>query len=117
MYRVENAPNDGGVLDERPLLREKRVLDADGPPEQPGLSHRDFVFNFEYTVASAEPTDVVSETPIENERAFAYSARWLGDLLAHNEARTCTCCSGAFQSEGRDGQVVCGHCGPEGHVH
>jgi hypothetical protein len=78
--RAAQAADDGDdVYEESPLLREQLVLDADGPPEQPGLSHRDFAFNFEYTVASAEPTDVVSDAPIQDQRAFAYAARWLGE--------------------------------------
>jgi hypothetical protein len=55
------------------------VLDADGPPDTPGLSHRGVAFNFEYTVASAEPTDVVSFEPLEDSRAYAYAVRWLVD--------------------------------------
>lgn len=60
--------------------RRESLLDADGPPSLPGLSHRWWALLFEYTVASAEPTDVSSAEPIDNERAYAYAARWLLEI-------------------------------------
>jgi hypothetical protein len=60
--------------------RRSTILDAVGPPTIPGLSHRDWAFSFEYLIASAEPTDVASFEPIEDDRAFAYTARWLLDV-------------------------------------
>jgi len=54
------------------------------------------------------------------------SARWLAELLAANEAKTCACCDSAFPPEepvetemdvDEAEEAVCGHCGPEGHVH
>ena len=76
----------GGVVwlcrpaDSAAQQRESALLDADGPPSQPGLAHRGTTFNFEYMVASAEPTDVTSVEPIEGERAFAYAGRWLVEV-------------------------------------
>ena len=57
--------------------RRDEILDADGLPSLPGLSHRGVAFNFEYTVAAAKATDPVSHRPIETGAAYAYSARWL----------------------------------------
>jgi hypothetical protein len=57
--------------------RRDRNLEVEGLPSLPGLSHRDVAFNFEYTVAVAEATDVISHRPIESGSAYAYSARWL----------------------------------------
>lgn len=56
------------------------VLDAQAQPDQPGLSHRGVAFNFEYLVASAEPTDVTTVEPIRDARAYAYAVRWLVDF-------------------------------------
>jgi hypothetical protein len=63
--------------DARAQARRNEVLDADGPPSIPGLSHRDWAFDFEYMVAGAEATDVVSYQPIESGNAYAYAAHWL----------------------------------------
>ena len=57
--------------------RQSEVLDAYGPPSLPGLSHGGWAFDFDYTFAGAEATDVVSYQPIPRGRAFAYAARWL----------------------------------------
>lgn len=59
--------------------QERRFLDAAGPPTLPGLSHDGWAFDFEYTVAAARATDVVSFEPIDDQRALAYTARWLVD--------------------------------------
>ncbi len=56
------------------------LLDRQAQPDQPGLSHRGVAFNFEYLVASAEPTDVTSVRPIQDARAYAYAVRWLVDV-------------------------------------
>ncbi len=56
------------------------ILDAQAQPNQPGLSHRGVAFNFEYLVASAEPTDVTTVRPIRDARAYAYAVRWLVDV-------------------------------------
>jgi hypothetical protein len=56
------------------------ILDAQAQPDQPGLSHRGVAFNFEYMVASAEPTDVTTVQPIRDSRAYAYAVRWLVDV-------------------------------------
>ena len=56
--------------------REDALLDREGPPNAPGLSHRDIAFNYEYTFASAEPVDPVSLQPIAR-RSFAHAARYL----------------------------------------
>ena len=56
------------------------ILDAQGQPDQPGLSHRGVAFNFEYLVASAEPTDVTTVQPIRDSNAYAYAVRWLVDF-------------------------------------
>lgn len=53
------------------------VLDADGPPSLPGLSHQGVRTAFELLFATAEPTDVTSYEPIEGRQAYAYAARWL----------------------------------------
>jgi hypothetical protein len=63
--------------DDRREARSNEVLDADGPPSIPGLSHRDWAFDFEYMVAGAEATDIVSYQPIESGNAYAYAAHWL----------------------------------------
>jgi hypothetical protein len=55
------------------------VLDADGPPSLPGLSHRGLRGAFELMLASAEPTDVTSYQPIETERAYAWAVRWMAE--------------------------------------
>ena len=60
-----------------PADRRDQNLEADGPPSLPDLSHPGVAFNFEYTVAVAEATDVISHRPIETGSAYAYSARWL----------------------------------------
>jgi hypothetical protein len=60
--------------------RREEILDAEGPPSLPSLSHRWWAFLFEYTVASAKPTDVSSAEPIDDERAYAYAARWLLEI-------------------------------------
>lgn len=57
--------------------RREEIFDADGPPSLPGLTHADTAFNYEYTVAVAEPTEVSSTAPITDASAFAYTARWL----------------------------------------
>lgn len=57
--------------------RREEIFDADGPPSLPGLTHDDTTFNYEYTVAVAEPTEVSSTESIEESNAFAYTARWL----------------------------------------
>ena len=62
-----------------PETRREQILDALGPPSSPGLSHRGVAFSFEYAVAGAEATDVVSSLPIETGLAYAYSARWLAE--------------------------------------
>jgi hypothetical protein len=77
---VPRARADGVTeveISEEPRL--DYILDADGPPDTPGLSHRGVAFNFQYAVASAEPTDVVSFEPIADSRAYAYAVRWLVD--------------------------------------
>jgi len=66
--------------------RRQMIRDTDGPPSMPGLSHRDNAFNFEYTIASAEPTDVSSAEPITDVRAYAYSARWLVEAALFERA-------------------------------
>jgi len=66
-----------------PEGRREKVLDTLGPPSTPGLSHRDVAFSFEYAVAIAEATDVVSQRPIETGPAYAYSARWLVEAALH----------------------------------
>ncbi len=55
--------------------RRDYILDAIGPPPIPGLSHAGWAFDFEYLIASAEPTDVQSAEPID-QRALSYGARW-----------------------------------------
>ncbi len=50
-------------------------LDAEGPPPAPGLSHRGFALDVEYTIASARPTDVVPLEPSRAGRAYGYSGR------------------------------------------
>jgi hypothetical protein len=50
-------------------------LDVAGPPPTPGLSHRGVAFDLDYTIASAQPTDVTSYQPIADARAYAYAAR------------------------------------------
>lgn len=56
------------------------------------------------------------------------AARWLTDLLAANAAGNCACCSVAMpvsahaadpdaSSEAAVAGEVCGHCGPDGHIH
>lgn len=57
--------------------RREEILDADGPPSLPGLTHAETAFNYEYTVAVAEPTDVSSAERIDDGSAYAYTARWL----------------------------------------
>lgn len=66
--------------------RERRILDEPGPPDTPGLSHRDLDVNFEYTIASIEPIDAVTGQPITTTRAYAYAARLLVEypLLARH---------------------------------
>ncbi|MBW2459340.1 MAG: hypothetical protein JRI68_32910, partial [Deltaproteobacteria bacterium] len=66
-----------------PKHRREQVLDALGHPSSPGLSHRGVAFGFEYAVAGAEATDVVSHLPIETGLAYAYSARWLVEAALH----------------------------------
>ena len=78
---VGTAPAQPDVDDERNAYdRRDDLLDADGPPTIPSLSHWGVEFNFEYLIASAEPTNVGSSAPIEDERAFAYGARWLVEV-------------------------------------
>ncbi len=60
-----------------PADRRDQHLEDDGLPSLPGLSHSGVAFNFEYTVAVTEATDVVSHRPIESGSAYAYLARWL----------------------------------------
>ena len=55
-------------------VRDESLLDASGPVGEPGLSHGGTAISFEYTVASAEPTDVTSLEPTEGGRAYAYVA-------------------------------------------
>ncbi len=62
--------------DELPARRRAK-FDAAGPPSIPGLSHREWVLNIEYTAASAEPTDVISYEPLKDARAYAFAVRWL----------------------------------------
>jgi len=52
------------------------VLDAEGPPSRPGLSHRHLEGNIEVLVAGAEPTDVTSVEPFDGQLAWAYATRW-----------------------------------------
>jgi len=49
--------------------------DVEGPPPLPGLSHRGIAVDTEYTLASAEPTDVTSRETITAGRAYSYAAR------------------------------------------
>jgi len=67
----------GRARGEQAAQRRTHILDADGPPSLPGLSHRGVAFDFEYTVAVSEATDVLTSQPIESSPAYAYSARWL----------------------------------------
>jgi len=60
--------------------RRRAYLDALGPPSTPGLSHEGVDFNFEYTIASAAPTDPVTGQSLDGPRAVAYVARWLFEL-------------------------------------
>lgn len=71
------APAEVRISDENRL---DYILDAQAQPDQPGLSHRGVAFNFEYLVASAEPTDVTTFEPIRDSRAYAYAVRWLVDI-------------------------------------
>ncbi len=66
--------------------RRRAILDADGPPSLPGLSHQDLAFNFEYTLARAEPTDVVSYEPLEDAHAYAFTVRWLVEMALAERA-------------------------------
>ncbi len=59
-------------------------------------------------------------------RVDCEAATWLRGVLDEHGARECTCCGGAFPPEtasgragkaGKKDEVVCGHCGPEGHKH
>jgi hypothetical protein len=59
--------------------REPLGIDAEGPPPSPGLSHRGVSLDSEYTVASARPTDVVSDLPLAGGRAYSYAARVAGE--------------------------------------
>ena len=60
--------------------RRGELLDVLGPPSIPGLSHDGVAFNFEYTVASAAPTDPDTGVEVGGPRAFAYIARWLFEV-------------------------------------
>lgn len=60
--------------------RRRAFLDSLGPPSIPGLSHEGVAFNFEYTIASAAPTDSVTGESLDGPRAFAYVARWLFEI-------------------------------------
>jgi hypothetical protein len=51
--------------------------EPDGPPSLLGLSHGRAMLHFDYTFASAEPTDIVSRATLPGARAYAYAARWL----------------------------------------
>lgn len=56
--------------------RALHVLNALGPPASPGLSHDRYRFNFEFTAATSQPTDVFSGAPLPS-NAFSYAGRWL----------------------------------------
>ena len=58
------------------MRRSDKALNAHGPPALPSLSHPGIALNFEYLVATAEPTDVISYQPIQQADAYAYAARW-----------------------------------------
>lgn len=72
---VASSPSEAQPDPDALLERRKALLDSDGPPQLPGLTHDDVDLNFEYTIAIAEPTDVISTEPIQDSRAFMYSAR------------------------------------------
>jgi hypothetical protein len=74
------SPDAPAEVEISEVSRLQYILDAQAQPDQPGLSHRGVAFNFEYLVASAEPTDVTTVRPIRNARAYAYAVRWLVDF-------------------------------------
>lgn len=78
----EDAPDPDApaVVEIGEASRLDYILDTQAQPDQPGLSHRGVAFNFEYLVASAEPTDVTTVRPIRDARAYAYAVRWLLDV-------------------------------------
>jgi hypothetical protein len=52
------------------------------------------------------------------------AAAWLTELLAANAAGNCACCAGAMPGSDETtatadttADQVCGHCGPDGHIH
>ena len=55
----------------------RAAADPDGPPSLLGLSHGGVQLHFDYTFASAEPTDVSSSETLSDAHAYAYAARWL----------------------------------------
>ncbi len=78
----------------RPLLpqpwtaaqrRAQHVLNANGPPAWPSLSHQRWAFNFEFLTATSTPTDVFSGAPLAS-NAFAYSGRWLIEMPLYKRA-------------------------------
>jgi hypothetical protein len=60
--------------------RRQEILDVLGPASLPSLSHEGVGFNFEYTIASAAPTDSATGEELDGSRALAYVARWLFEL-------------------------------------
>jgi len=59
-------------------------------------------------------------------RVDCEAAEWLREVLERERAQSCDCCGTAFPpqsaapepaAEGEPGEVLCAHCGPDGHQH